>query len=338
MRARLILTAMAAAAVTLQTAMAEEVNIYSSRHYSTDQVLYEEFTKASGIDVNLIEAKGDALIERMQAEGESSPADVLITSDGSRLARAVEAGLFQPIASDALNSAVPENLRHPDGLWFGLSTRVRAVVYAKNRVDPDEITAYEDLADPAWAGRICIRSSSNVYNQSLVASIIAAKGVDAAEDWAKSLVDNMARPPQGGDTDQIKAVASGECDVAVANHYYLARLIESEKPADNEVASAVDIVFPNQNDRGAHTNVSGAGVATHAPHKDAAVKFLEYLTTPDAQAYFANGNNEYPIVRDVKLSPVLESWGDYKIDAINATAYGVHNAEALKIMDRAGWQ
>lgn len=338
MRRPLALTTALIAALLSQAVIAEEVNVYSSRHYSTDQALYDEFTEATGITVNLIEAEGDALIERMQAEGESSPADVLITVDGSRIARAVEAGLFQPTVSATLSAAVPENLRHPDGLWYGLSTRVRGIIYAKDRVEPSEIKTYEDLADPAFAGRICIRSSSNVYNQSLVASIIAAKGVEAAEDWAKGIVANMARNPQGGDTDQIKAVASGECDIAVANHYYLARLIRSDKAEDNEVASAVGIIFPNQNDRGAHANVSAAGVAAHAPHKDAAVKFLEYLATPSAQAYFADGNNEYPVLEGVKLNPVLEGWGSFKTDAVSVTAYGKHNADALKAMDRAGWQ
>lgn len=319
-------------------AAAEEVNVYSSRHYNTDQALYDEFTEATGITVNLIEAKGDALIERMTAEGESSPADVFITVDGSRISRAVESGLFQPISSDALTAAVPENLRHPDGLWFGLSTRVRGIVYAKDKVDPSEITSYEDLTDEVWKDRICIRSSSNVYNQSLVASMIATDGLEAAEGWANGIVANMARDPQGGDTDQIKAVAAGECDVAVANHYYLARLMRSDEAADQEVADAVGIIFPNQDDRGTHANVSAAGVAAHAPNKDAAVQFIEYLATPSAQAYFADGNNEYPVVEGVKLSPVLQGWGSFKTDAVDVTEYGANNAEALKAMDRAGWQ
>ncbi len=320
------------------SAAAQEVNVYSSRHYNTDQALYDEFTEATGITVNLIEAKGDALIERMTAEGESSPADVFITVDGSRIARAVDAGLFQPISSEALTGAVPENLRHPDGLWFGLSTRVRGIVYAKDRVDPGEISTYENLADPTWKGRICIRSSSNVYNQSLVASMIAADGLEAAESWANGIVANLARNPQGGDTDQIKAVAAGECDVAVANHYYLARLMRSDDAADQEVAEAVDIIFPNQDGRGAHANVSAAGVAAHAPNKDAAIQFIEYLATPTAQAYFADGNNEYPVVEGVKLSPVLDAWGAFKTDALAVTEYGANNADALKAMDRAGWQ
>ncbi len=324
-------------------AAAEEVNVYSSRHYNTDQALYDEFTEATGIAVNLIEAKGDALIERMVAEGESSPADVFITADGSRIARAVEAGLLQPIDSQTLTAVVPENLRHPDGLWFGLSTRVRGIIYAKDRVDPGAITTYEDLAGPDWQGKICIRSSSNVYNQSLVASMIAADGLEAAEGWANAIVGNMARDPQGGDTDQIKAVAAGECDVAVANHYYLARLIRSDDEEDKAVADAVGIIFPNQDEpdqegKGAHANVSAAGVAAHAPNKEAAIKFVEYLATPSAQAYFADGNNEYPVVEGVKLSPVLEEWGDFKTDAVAVTAFGQNNADALKAMDRAGWQ
>ena len=337
MRIPLSLSAAMIALVAGQ-AVAQEVNVYSSRHYNTDQALYDDFTAATGIKVNLIEAKGDALIERMSAEGESSPADVFITVDGSRLARAVEAGLFQPISSDGLIAAVPENLRHPDGLWFGLSTRVRGIVYAKDRVDPSGITTYDDLIASEWEDRICIRSSSNVYNQSLVASMIAADGLEAAESWASGIVANMARPPQGGDTDQIKAVAAGECDVAIANHYYLARLMRSEDSADQEVADAVDIIFPNQEGRGAHANVSAAGVAAHAPNKDAAIQFIEYLATPSAQAYFADGNNEYPVVEGVKLSPVLEAWGDIKTDAVAVTSFGESNADALKAMDRAGWQ
>ena len=318
--------------------VAKEVNVYSSRHYSTDQTLYDGFTDATGISVNLIEAKGDALIERLQAEGDASPADVFITADASRLARAVEAGLFQPISSEALDAAVPANLRHPEGLWFGLSTRVRGIVYAKDRVQPEEIPTYESLADPAWEGRVCIRSSSNIYNQSLMSSMIATNGLDAAEGWARGIVANMARKPQGGDTDQIRAVAAGECDVAVANHYYLARLIGSGKPEDVQVAESVDIVFPNQDDRGAHANISGGGVAAHAPNKEAAIAFLEYLVTPDAQAYFADGNHEWPVVEGVKLSTVLEGWGGFKTDDIAVEIYGRNNAVALKAMDRAGWQ
>jgi iron(III) transport system substrate-binding protein len=321
-----------------QGAVAEEVNVYSSRHYDTDVAMYERFTAETGIEVNLIEGDADQLIERIKAEGPNSPADVLISVDAGRLWRAEEADILQAATSEVLEERIPTSLRHPENKWFGLSKRLRGVVYAKDRVDPTEIATYEDLADPKWQGRICIRSSTNVYNQSLVASMIEAGGVAATEAWAQGLVDNLARPPQGGDTDQIKAVAAGECDVAVVNHYYLVRLIESEAEDDRAVADQVGILFPNQDGRGAHANVSGAGVVATAPNRDNAVRFLEYLTTPEAQAYFAQGNYEFPVVEGVKLDPVLEQWGAIKTDDVNAAKYGENNAEAVKLMDRAGWQ
>jgi iron(III) transport system substrate-binding protein len=327
-----------ALALTASGAAAQEVNLYSSRHYDTDVALYDAFTEQSGIAVNLIEGDADQLIERIKAEGRNSPADVLITVDAGRLWRADEAGLLQPVSSPVLEEAIPAELRHPEGRWFGLSQRLRGIVYAKDRVDPSEIASYEDLADPKWQGRVCIRSSTNVYNQSLVASMIEANGVEATEAWAQGLVDNLARPPQGGDTDQIKAVAAGECDVAVVNHYYLVRLIEGETAEDRAVADQVGIVFPNQDGRGVHANVSGAGVVATAPNRENAVKFLEYLTTPEAQAYFAQGNYEFPVVDGVKLDPVLEQWGEIKTDAVNAAKLGENNPEAVKLMDRVGWK
>ena len=327
-----------ALALTASGAAAQEVNLYSSRHYDTDVALYDAFTEQSGITVNLIEGDADQLIERIKAEGRNSPADVLITVDAGRLWRADEAGLLQPVSSPVLEEAIPAELRHPEGRWFGLSQRLRGIVYAKDRVDPSEIASYEDLADPKWQGRVCIRSSTNVYNQSLVASMIEANGVEATEAWAQGLVDNLARPPQGGDTDQIKAVAAGECDVAVVNHYYLVRLIEGETAEDRAVADQVGIVFPDQDGRGAHANVSGAGVVATAPNRENAVKFLEYLTTPEAQAYFAQGNYEFPVVDGVKLDPVLEQWGEIKTDAVNAAKLGENNPEAVKLMDRVGWK
>lgn len=322
---------------TAGQAGAEEVNLYSSRHYDTDRALYEDFTEQTGIEVNLIEGNADELIERIKAEGPNTPADVLITVDAGRLQRAVDAGLLAPVDSAVLKERVPENLRHPDDLWFGLGKRIRAIVYARERVDPATITSYEDLAGPDWRGRICMRSSTNIYNQSLLASMIVADGAEAAEAWAKGIVANMARPPQGADTDQIRAVAAGECDVTIVNHYYLARLIEGEA-ADREVAAKVDILFPNQDGRGAHANISGAGVIAGAPDREAAVRFLEYLTTPEAQRYFVEGNHEYPVVEGVEPDPVLVEWSDFKTDVINAASYGEHNAEAVKIMDRAGWK
>jgi iron(III) transport system substrate-binding protein len=317
---------------------AAEVNVYSARHYDTDQAMFDDFTAATGIEVNLIEGEADQLIERIKAEGQNSPADVLITVDAGRLHRAEEAGVLAPVESEVLDAKVPEHLRHPEGLWFGLSQRLRGIVYATDRVDPAEITSYEILADPAWQGRVCIRSSTNVYNQSLVGAMIEAHGVEQTEAWAQGLVDNLAREPQGGDTDQILAVAAGECDVAVVNHYYLVRLMKSDQDDESAVAEAVGIVFPDQDGRGAHANISGAGVVVTAPNRDNAIAFLEYLTTDQAQEYFALGNYEFPVVEGAKTDPVLEQWGDIKTDQINAASYGENNADAVMLMDRVGWK
>jgi iron(III) transport system substrate-binding protein len=315
-----------------------EINLYSARHYDTDQALYDDFTATTGIEVNLIEGDADQLIERIKAEGQNSPADVLITVDAGRLHRAEEAGVLAPVDSDVLNAKVPEHLRDPENLWFGLSQRLRGIVYAKDRVDPAEIASYEILADPAWQGRVCIRSSTNIYNQSLVGAMIEAHGVEQTEAWAQGLVDNLAREPQGGDTDQIMAVAAGECDVAVVNHYYLVRLMKSDEADEKAVADAVGIVFPDQDGRGAHANISGAGLVATSPNKDNAIAFLEYLTTDQAQEYFALGNYEFPVVDGVKTDPVLEQWGDVKTDPVNAASYGDNNADAVMLMDRVGWK
>jgi iron(III) transport system substrate-binding protein len=327
-----------ALALVASGAGAQEVNLYSSRHYDTDVALYDTFTEQTGIAVNLIEGDADQLLERIKAEGGNSPADVLITVDAGRLWRADQAGLLQPVSSSVLEDAIPAELRHPEGKWFGFSQRLRGIVYAKDRVNPSEITSYEDLADAKWQGRICIRSSTNVYNQSLVASMIEADGLEATEAWAKGLVGNLARPPQGGDTDQIEAVAAGECDVAVVNHYYFVRLLESDAAEERAIGDKVGILFPNQDGRGVHANVSGGGVVATSPNKDNAVKFLEYLTTPQAQAYFAQGNYEFPVVEGVKLDPVLEQWGEIKTDAVNAAKLGENNPDAVKLMDRVGWK
>ncbi|MGH6944500.1 MAG: Fe(3+) ABC transporter substrate-binding protein [Geminicoccaceae bacterium] len=319
-------------------ARADEVNVYSSRHYDTDVQLYDGFEQKTGIKVNLIEANADQLIERIKAEGRNSPADILITVDAGRLYRADEAGVLQPISSKVLEERIPANLRDPENKWFGLSKRVRVIVYAKDRVDPSEIHAYEDLADPKWKGRVCIRSSTNIYNQSMVAWMIEADGLEQTEQWADALVDNLARPPQGADTDQIKAVAAGECDVTIVNHYYLARIVASDDEDDREIASKVGMIFPNQEGRGAEVNISGAGVLIAAPHKENAIKFLEYLTTDQAQVYFTRGNYEYPVVEGVELPEVLNAWGDYEGSGVNAAKYGENNATAVKLMDRAGWK
>jgi iron(III) transport system substrate-binding protein len=319
-------------------AQAELVNVYSARHYDTDEELYSRFTDQTGIRVNVIEADADELIERIRSEGRNSPADVIVTVDAGRLWRADEAGLLAPVDSRVLEEAIPGNLRHPEGKWFGLTLRVRAIVYNNGTVDPSELSSYEDLASDKWRDRICIRSSDNVYNQSLVASLIEVNGAEAAEEWARGLVANMARDPQGGDTDQIRAVAAGECDIAVSNHYYLARLVASDDPVDQEVADQVDIFFPNQDGRGAHVNVSGAGVVATAPHRENAIRFIEFLASPEAQEVFARGNNEFPVVEGVAASDIARAFGEFEADDVSVASYGENNPEAVRIMDRAGWR
>ena len=321
------------------TAMAaDELNLYSSRHYQTDEALYENFTKATGITINRIEGKGDALIERMKSEGANSPADVFLTVDAGRLWRADQAGLFKPVESDVLDKLIPANLRHPDGHWFGFSTRARMIFYNKDKVQDGELKAYEDLADEKWKGRLCIRSGSNIYNLSLMSSIIDKHGEADAEAWAQAVKDNLARDPQGGDTDQLRAVAAGECDVAVSNSYYYVRLMRSSEQADNDVAAKLGFVFPNQDGRGTHVNISGAGVLANAPNADAAVKFLEYLAGEQAQRYFADGNNEFPVVDGVVPNATVEELGDFKIDPINVAVYGENQPAAQKVFDRVGWK
>ncbi len=314
------------------------INLYTSRHYDTDQALYDNFTEQTGIQVNLIEGDAEELIERIQSEGANSPADILCTVDAGNLWRADQAGIFQPVSSEILEETIPENLRHPEGHWFAFSKRARVIMYNKDAVDPSSITTYEDLADPKWDDKILIRSSGNIYNQSLLASIIAANGAEAAEAWAQGVVENMARPPEGGDTDQIKALAAGAGELAVSNTYYLARLLKSEDPADQEVAAKVGVIFPNQEGRGTHVNISGCGVTASAPNQTGAIKFLEYLTTDQAQQYFAEGNNEYPVVEGVALDSVVASLGEFKEDPVPANVLGENNPEAIRIFDRAGWK
>ncbi len=332
-RALLLSAALAAIA---GAAAAQEVNVYSSRHYDTDLSLYEDFTRQTGIRVNLIEGGADELIERIRQEGAGSPADLLITVDAGRLFRAVEAGIFSPVDSPVLQARIPAKYRHPDNLWFGLTTRIRVIYYDKARGVPEGLDTYEDLADPAWKGEICIRSSSNIYNVSLMAELIEVLGEDAALRWAEGLKANLARPPQGGDTDQIKAVAAGECWIGVANSYYWGRLAASDKAEDRAVADKVGLIFPNQADRGAHSNLSGAGVVATAPNRDNAIRFLEYLTTDSAQRIFADGNNEYPVVPGVVPTGPISAWLDVKVSDVNANVYGANAARAVQIWERAG--
>ncbi|MDX1641286.1 MAG: Fe(3+) ABC transporter substrate-binding protein [Balneolaceae bacterium] len=316
----------------------EVVNIYSARHYDTDQQLYENFTEQTGIEVNLIEGSSDELIERINNEGVNSPADVVITVDAGRLWRAKEAGVLQSFESDYLNENIDDEMRDPEGYWVGLSNRVRGIVYNKEAVDTTELEGYWELADEKWDGRICIRSSNNIYNQSLVASLIEKHGEEATEEWATDFVNNFARDPQGGDTDQIRAVAAGLCDVAIVNHYYLARLMSSDSEEDQEVASQVSMYFPPEEHGGAHVNISGAGVAANAPNEENAIRFIEYLATEEAQEYYAIANNEFPVLEGMELPGVLDQFGNFDTDGVNVAMYGINNPTAIRVMDRAGWR
>jgi len=315
------------------------LNLYSSRHYETDEALYTHFTRQTGIKVNRIEGGEDALIERIRNEGDRSPADVLITVDAGRLWRAEQLGLFQPVKSKVLESRLPSSYRHPDGLWFGFSARARIIAYSKERVKPGEIASYEDLANPKWKDRICTRSAGHVYNLSLISSLVNHLGEAKTEEWARAVAGNLAHPPRGGDTDQLKSVAAGECDLALSNTYYYVRLLKSPKPDDKSVADKVGVILPNQKDRGTHMNISGAGMLKHAPNREAAVLFLEYLASDDAQNYFANGNNEWPAVASVKPNnPALATLGKFKVDSLNLSAIGRNQPTAQKIADRSGFK
>lgn len=320
--------------------MADTVNIYSARKEALILPLLERFKAQTGIDFRLVTGDADALLKRLQLEGKLSPADVLITTDAGRLQRAKDAGVLQAIDSAVLFNRIPEKLRDRDNSWFGLSQRARTIIYNKQYVEPVEFSRYEALADPKWQGRLCIRSSDNIYNQSLVASMIKANGIEQTEQWARGLVANFARPPSGGDTDQLKATAAGLCDATLVNTYYLGRLQNSDKPRDRKIAEQLAVFWPNQGegDRGVHVNVSGAGIARHARHVDAAKKLLEFLVTDESQKWYADVNNEYPVVTGVELSETLASYGDFKADSLNLSILGENNPAAVKLMDRAGWR
>ncbi len=325
-----------ACVLTTSPVVAEDLNIYSARHYDTDLALYETFTERTGVTVNLIEGGSDALIERIANEGEYTPADMLITVDAGRLWRAEQRGLFQPVESAVLEERIPEHLRHPGGLWFGLSKRARVIVHARGRPLPAPVSRYEDLADEELRGTVCMRPSSNIYNLSLMSSLIDALGAPAAQTWAEGVVANFARPPQGNDTSNLAAVASGECALTIANTYYLGRWLGSSREEDRRTAAALTVVFPNQDDRGSHVNISGAGVTRHAPNRDNAVRFLEYLAGDFAQRLFAEGNNEYPVVGEA--SGVISELGTFREDRINAALLGANQGEAVRTYDRAGWR
>ena len=320
------------------SAQKEEINLYSSRHYNTDSKLYEDFTRQSGIKVNLVEGKADALIERIKSEGRNTKADILLTVDAGRLWRAQIAGIFTPIFSPVLIRKIPAYLRDRQGYWFGFSQRLRVIMYNKDKVNSSQLSTYEDLAAPKWKKKLAIRSSNNIYNQSLVAWLIAIYGERETEKWCRGVVANFARPPQGNDRAQIEAIASGAAQIALANTYYLASYGQSNDPQKRAIFNKVGLFFPNQKGRGAHGNISGGGVVKTAPNKEGAIKFLEYLVTPSAQTFFAQGNNEYPVVEGIKLDPVLAGFGSFKSDITGVAKYGPNLPVAVKVMDRAGWR
>jgi iron(III) transport system substrate-binding protein len=334
-----VLTAVLSAAATTVVAQTQELNLYSARHYQTDEALYTNFTKATGIKINRIELGDEPLLERLRSEGTKSPADVVLLVDAARLFKAQSEGLFAPAESKVLQQRIPAQYRAQDNSWFGFSTRARVVAYNKATVKPEDVDTYAELADPKNKGKLCIRSGSHPYNLSLFASMIARSDETKTEKILQGMNDNMARAPKGGDTDQIRAVASGECAVAVTNSYYWVRLLKSTKPEDKEVLSKVALVWPDQTGNGTHMNLSGGAVAKNAPNRANAIKFLEYLASDEAQAYFANGNNEWPTVKGVAMkNPELESLGKFKADDLPLSAVAPRTVMAQKILDKVGFK
>lgn len=324
----------------LAQAQAQELNIYSARHYPTDRQLFDTFTRETGIRIRLVEGDADQLVARIQSEGRNSPADVFITVDAARLARAKEAGILAPHGSALIAQRVPEGLRDRDGTWFAVTQRGRVIMYDKERGRPEGLNRYEDLADPRFRGMICVRSGSHAYNAAMVASILAADGAQATEAWARGLVANLARPPQGGDRDQFRAIPSGQCQIAISNTYYLGHFGRSESAEDQALFRRIGVIFPNQGegDRGTHVNVSGAALVTTAPNRANAVRFLEYMTGHEAQELFALGNMEYPVVADAPLHPALQAMGRFRAEPVNADRLAANVAEGLQIIQRAGWR
>lgn len=335
--------ALGALAALPAAAQEKVLNLYSARHYQTDEALYADFTKATGIKINRVDADDAGILARLKSEGSSSPADVILLVDAARLWRAETEGLFQPVKSALLDQRIPATLRGKDSgqgaAWYGFSTRARVVVYNKMTVKRDDVDTYEELADPKNKGKVCTRSGSHPYNLSLFGSVLEHLGEAQTEAWLKGLVANMARDPKGGDTDQIKAVASGECQIGITNTYYLARMLRSDKPEDRAVVEKISVVFPNQQSWGAHVNIAGAGVAKNAPHREAAVRFLEYLASDSAQGYFADGNNEWPAVATVKIgNRALAALGDFKAETVPVAQVGANTAKVQQMLDRVGYK
>lgn len=339
----LLLTVLAACSngeneATETTDEQDEINLYTGRHYDTDQDLYDMFTEETGIKVNVIKGKDDELIARLEREGKASEADLFITADAGRLHRAKTKDLLQEVDSDVLNENIPEKYRDEDNTWFGLTKRARIIAYHKDRVDPDDIQTYEDLTDDQFKDKVLIRSSENIYNQSLLASMIALDGEEKATEWAKGIVQNMARDPKGGDTDQAIAVAAGDGDLAVMNSYYMGRMLNSEDSEIVKAAEELGVIFPNQETTGTHVNISGIGLTASSKNKENAIKFMEFLTTEKAQKEFSASNFEYPVHPDVEPSELLQSWGEFKEQDLNLTILGEKNDEAVKIMNKIGWK
>lgn len=340
---RILVATLTAATACAAIAQEQVLNLYSARHYQTDEALYADFTKSTGIKINRVDADDAGILARLRSEGSSSPADLILLVDAARLWRAEVDGLFQPVRSKLLDSRIPANLRGKDGgqgsQWFGFSTRARVIVYNKATIKREDVDTYAELGDPKNKGKVCTRSGSHPYNLSLFGAMYERLGAAATETWLKGVVDNMARAPKGGDTDQIKAVASGECGIGVTNTYYLARLMRSNKPEDQAVVEKIGVVFPDQAGAGTHMNIAGGGVARNAKNREAAVKFLEYLASDSAQAYFANGNNEYSVVKSVKLSnPALDAFGPFKAELIPISVVGTNSVRVQQILDRVGYK
>ncbi len=314
------------------------VNVYSHRHYAVDQALFAAFTAHTGIRVNVVNASADELIQRLRLEGARSPADVLITVDAGRLHRARTSGLLQPVRSSTLERHLPPEFRDPQGYWFGLTYRARILAYSRERVDPADLSTYEALTDARWRGRLLVRSSENIYNQSLLASLIVHHGMEGARDWAKGVLHNMARPPRGNDRDQIRAIAAGEGDVALVNTYYIGIMLEDANPEERKAAERVGVFFPNQRDRGTHINISGAGVTRHAPNRDHAIRLLEFLSDLDSQRRLAGVNHEYPVNPRAERSARLASWGEFRPDTLDLSLLGENHRHAVMIFDAVGWK
>lgn len=321
-----------------ETTESKEVNLYTARHYDVDDELYKKFEEETGIKVNVIKGEADELLERIKREGDGTEADLFLTADAGRLFRAKEDGLLQAVSSDLLNEQIPENFRDTDQMWYGLTKRARVLVYDKSTVKPEELSTYEALTEDEWNGRVLIRGSENIYNQSLLASFIEIDGEEQAKEWAAGLVQNFARDPEGGDRDQAKAIAAGVGDVAIMNSYYFGQMLNSEDPAEVEVAESLGLFFPNQETTGTHVNVSGAGVVKSSDNKENAIKLLEFLSAPEAQGTFAEANYEYPVNEDVEPSELLKSWGEFKEQDIPLSALGEHNAKSILIFNEVGWK